>query len=315
MTDTSAHRHHEHSGELPNPSMVSLGGGFHAFVQLDGSWGLNNAGVFVGQDGVVVIDTAFTADRGLMLREAISALTNLPVRTVVNTHHHGDHVYGNYQFPEATIVSHERCREAVLADNFVTTTWFPGVEWGDLKVAPPTLTFENSISLWCGDVRAEVRHLGPAHTSDDVIVWVGDQRLLYAGDLIFNGGTPFVVMGSIQGLIETLRDLADLAPTTIVPGHGPVAGPEIIQDQLAYLGFIQEVAAEGFRAGREPLELARATDLGGFAALTDTERIVGNLHRAYSELRGEPRGQLLDYGAIIDDMVAYNGGRPLRCLA
>lgn len=315
MTDTSTHRHYEHSSELPNPTMTSLGGGFHAFVQLDGSWGLNNAGVFVGQDGVVVIDTAFTADRGRMLREAISALTNLPVRTVVNTHHHGDHVYGNYQFPEATIVSHERCRDAVLADKFITTTWFPGVEWGDLQVSPPTLTFEDWISIWCDDVRAVVRHLGPAHTSDDVIFWVPDQRLLYAGDLVFNGGTPFVVMGSIQGLIETLRELVELKPETVVPGHGQVAGPKIIDDQIAYLGFIQEIAEDGFRAGREPLEVARATNLGPFAGLTDTERIVGNLHRAYSELRGEPRGCTLDYQAIIDEMVAYNGGRPLRCLA
>lgn len=315
MTDTTAHGHVETSGDLPAPTMVGLGGGFHAFVQLDGSWGLNNAGVFVGRDGVVVIDTAFTAERGRTLREAITALSPLPVRTVVNTHHHGDHVYGNYLFPGATIVSHERCRDAVLADEFETTTWFPGVEWGELQVSAPTLTFEDSISIWCDDVRAVVRHVGPAHTSNDVIVWVAEHHLLYAGDLVFNGGTPFVVMGSIQGLIETLRDLAELKPDTVVPGHGQVAGPEVIQDQIAYLHFVQEIAAEGFRAGREPLELARATDLGAFAPLTDGERLVGNLHRAYSELRGEPRGCPLDYGAIVDEMVAYNGGRPLRCLA
>jgi cyclase len=314
MTDTTVH-HLERREDVPDPAMVDLGGGFHAFVQLDGSWGLNNAGIFVGREDVVVIDTAFTAGRGRMLRDAVRELSDLPVRTVVNTHHHGDHVYGNYLFPGATIVSHERCREAVLADDFEVTTWFPGVEWGDLRVSPPTLTFEDSISIWCDDVRARVRYVGPAHTSNDVIVWVADRRLLYAGDLVFNGGTPFVVMGSIQGLIDTMHDLAALAPETVVPGHGPVAGPEVIQDQIAYLGFIQEVAAAGFAAGREPLEVARATDLGDFARLTDGERLVGNLHRAYSELRGEPRGVPLDYGAIVDEMVAYNGGRPLRCLA
>jgi cyclase len=284
MSDTPSHDNSR--AAMPAPTMEDLGGGFHAFVQLDGSWGLNNAGVHVGRDGVVVIDTAFTADRGRMLRDAVRELTDLPVRTVVNTHHHGDHTYGNCLFPGATIVSHERCRELVVADKLDTTAWFPGVDWGDLRVAPPTLTFEDSISIWCDDVRALVRYVGPAHTSNDVIVWVADHGLLYAGDLVFN-----------------------------VPGHGPLAGPEIIDDQVNYLRFVQDVAAEGFRAGRAPLELAQATDLGAFSHLTDSERIVGNLHRAYSELRGEPRGLGLDYGMIVEEMVIYNGGRPLQCLA
>jgi cyclase len=313
MSDTPSHDNSR--AAMPAPTMEDLGGGFHAFVQLDGSWGLNNAGVHVGRDGVVVIDTAFTADRGRMLRDAVRELTDLPVRTVVNTHHHGDHTYGNCLFPGATIVSHERCRELVVADKLDTTAWFPGVDWGDLRVAPPTLTFEDSISIWCDDVRALVRYVGPAHTSNDVIVWVADHGLLYAGDLVFNGGTPFVTMGSVQGLIETLLELRELGATTIVPGHGPLAGPEIIDDQVNYLRFVQDVAAEGFRAGRAPLELAQATDLGAFSHLTDSERIVGNLHRAYSELRGEPRGVGLDYGMIVEEMVIYNGGRPLQCLA
>lgn len=79
--------------------------------------------------------------------------------------------------------------------------------------------------------------------------------------------------------------------------------------------FVQLQARAGFQAGVEPLEQARRTDLGEFAAWTDTERLAGNLHRAYSELRGEPRGAPLDYGLIVDDMVRLNHGQPLRCLA
>jgi cyclase len=237
------------------------------------------------------------------------------VRTVINTHHHGDHTYGNYLFPGATIISHELCRRAVLDDKLDTTEWFPGVQWGDLQISPPTVTFEDSISVWCNDLRAIVKYVGPAHTSNDVIVWVPDRGLLYAGDLVFNGGTPFVLMGSVQGLIEALTELEKLGATTVVPGHGPVGGPETITDQIAYLRFVQELAAQGLRHGRQPLEVAQATALGRFADLTDPERLVGNLHRAYSELRDEPRGVALDYGAIIDEMITYNGGRPLRCLA
>ena len=79
--------------------------------------------------------------------------------------------------------------------------------------------------------------------------------------------------------------------------------------------FIQELAARGHSSGVNPLELARQTDLGGYAGLLDPERIVGNLHRAYAELDGAQPGAAIDYSAALDDMVTYNGGRPLTCHA
>jgi cyclase len=300
---------------VPPPAMRSLGNGFYAFVQLDGSWGLNNAGVHVGERGVTLIDTAFTAHRGRMLRDAIGALTGKAVQTIVNTHHHGDHTYGNFVFPTATIIAHDLCRDAMIAGGLETKEWFPGVDWGDIDVVPPTVTFGKSLTLYCDDDRATLRYLGPAHTSNDVIMWVPDRGLLFAGDILFNGGTPFVVMGSVQGLIDALAEISDLSPTTIVPGHGPVCDHEVITEQLSYLRFIQEQAKSGYDAGDEPLELARRIDLGEFATWTDTERLVGNLHRAYSELRGEPLGTPLDYDLIVAEMVSFNNGKPLRCLA
>jgi cyclase len=307
---------HAHgSAVLPPPTMDDLGHGFHAFVQLDGSWGLNNAGVFAGEDGVVLIDTAFTAHRGRALRDAVSRLSDKPVRTVVNTHHHGDHTYGNFLFPDATIIGHDLCREATIATGYETQKWFPGVDWGDIRISPPTVTFADSLTVWCDDAKASLRYVGPAHTTNDVVVWVEEHGLLFAGDLVFHGGTPFVVMGSVQGIIAALEQLDGLGAEIVVPGHGAVCGPEVIGRQLDYLRFVQERAGEGFAAGIEPLELGRRTDLGEFTEWTDTERLVGNYHRAYSELQGEALGTPLDYDRIVDDMIAFNGGRPLRCVA
>ena len=111
-----------------------------------------------------------------------------------------------------------------------------------------------------------------------------------------------------------LDDLETLGAETIVPGHGPVCGPEVIDDVSLYLRFVQSVAADARAAGITPLEAARSIDLGPYADLLDAERIVGNLHRAYAEDAGAVPGAPLDERAALADMVTYNGG-PLTCYA
>jgi cyclase len=123
-------------------------------------------------------------------------------------------------------------------------------------------------------------------------------------------------MGSVSGWIEVLETvLRPLGARTLVPGHGPVCGPEVIDHVLAYLRFVQRTAAEAKAAGLTPLQAARQVDLGEFKNLLDAERIVGNLHRAYLELDGAERGAAVDLVQALGDMVAYNGGRPLTCHA
>ena len=142
--------------------------------------------------------------------------------------------------------------------------------------------------------------------------------MLFAGDLVFNGGTPFLLSGSVLGAIDVLeRFLKPLGARTIVPGHGPVTGPEVIDEVLGYLCFVRDAAEQARAAGLSPLDAARGLSLGRYAQWSDPERIVGNLHRAYADLSGtaQQRGGPLDAPAALADMVAYNGGRPLTCLA
>jgi cyclase len=101
----------------------------------------------------------------------------------------------------------------------------------------------------------------------------------------------------------------------IVAGHGEPCGPEAIDFVLGYLRFVQDVARRGVTAGISPLQAALSTDLGAYAELTDRERIVGNLHRAYADLSGPVLGAPVDIAAAFTDMVAYNGGKPLTCFA
>jgi len=299
-------------------SATEVSDGVYAYIQLDGSWYINNTGFLAGRDGVVSIDTCSTEARTREYLAAVSAVTSKPVRTLVNTHHHGDHTYGNCLLPAATIVGQERCREEVLAAGPPANRGlFEDVEWGDLAVAPPFLTYRDAITLWVDELRCDVRYVGtPAHTTNDSIIYIPDRGVLFAGDLLFNGGTPFLLMGSVSGAIEVLEQvIAPLRAQVIVAGHGPVCGPELIQDMLGYLRFVQDVAHRGRQAGLTPLQAARETDLGEYGDLLDAERIVGNLHRAYLELGGAEPGAAIDIIAALTDMVAYNGGRPLTCHA
>jgi len=291
--------------------------GIYAYIQPDGSWWLNNTGFLVGGRGVVSIDACSTERRTRAYLGAIASVTDKPVRTLINTHHHGDHTYGNYLFPGATIVAHEKCREEMR--NFGPPGSMPfwtAIDWGDIEIEPPFLTYETGIRVYVDDLACEVRHVGtPAHTTNDSIVWVPERSLLFAGDLLFRGGTPFLLLGSVEGAIDVLEELKPLPATTIVPGHGGVAGPELIDEVLGYLRFVLSAAREARSAGLSPLDAARELDLGPYADLLDAERIVGNLHRAYAELDGAPRGAPIDALAALADMVAYNGGQPLTCYA
>ena len=300
------------------PRVEEVSDGVHAYIQPDGTWWINNTGFLVGNKGVVSVDACSTERRTRAYLAAIGEVTPLPVRTLVNTHHHGDHTFGNYLFPGATIVGHEATRESVLQWGmpFDAPVW-TSVEWGDIELAAPFLTYKDGVTVWVDDLRCEVTHVGSAaHTTNDSIVWIPERKVLFSGDLLFNGGTPFLLQGSLAGAIKVLEEVVKpLDAETIVPGHGPVSGPQVIDEVLAYLRFLRQTAADAKAAGLTPLEAARETDLGEFADLKDSERLAGNLHRAYAELDGAEPGAQIDALAALQDMLTLNGGKPLSCHA
>ncbi|MGH2632129.1 MAG: MBL fold metallo-hydrolase [Tepidiformaceae bacterium] len=302
--------------QIPPPRVQEVSAGIFAYIQLDGSWFLNNAGCVVGRESAIVIDTTGTEARARAFHAAVRGVTPLPVNALINTHSHGDHTHGNFMFsPQAAIIGHERCRREILASGNAAQALFPMVDFGDCPVTPPTVTFTDRLDVWVDDLKVELIFVGPAHTTNDIVAWIPERKLLFTGDTIFNGGTPFALGGSVGGWLDALGRLEALGAETIVPGHGEVCGPEVIADVRAYLAFVLDAAREGMAAVVEPLELARELDLGPFAELHDRERLVPNLHRAYAELRGERRGAPLDGVRMFAEMLAFNGGQPLRCLA
>jgi cyclase len=292
---------------------VELTGGVHAYLQEPGGWCMSNAGIVVGDDGAVVIDTLATERRAAMLHATVDELCPAARRIVVNTHHHGDHIFGNHLFGP-TIIAHDRGPTEMRETGLALTRLWPDVDWGDVRVTLPTVTFTDRMALTAGGRRVELIGVAPAHTTNDVVAWLPDDRVLFAGDVALSGSTPFTLMGSISGSVVAVERLRLLAPRTIVCGHGPVAGPEVLDETIEYLRWIQDLAGVGARKGRTPLEVARDAD-GRFAHLLDPERIVGNLHRAYAEIEGGPPARPLDVIRIFGEMVEFNEGRLPTCLA
>jgi cyclase len=315
-----AHDHsHSDGGQLPPPILEEVSDGIYSYVQPDGTWFINNTGFVVGSDRVVVIDATSTEARTRAFIDTIRSVTDKPIATLINTHHHGDHTHGNYLFDGATIVAHRKCRDVMMSAGRIVdySAAFPGVEWGNLEFAPPTLTFEGSLEMYAGDLRLELNDVGHiAHTDGDVHLWIEQRSVLFAGDLVFHGGTPFALFGSISGTIKAIDRLEAYNADVLVPGHGPVARgvgvKAALADQRDYLGFVQDQAAVGIAAGRSPLEQAQATSLERFAEWSDGERLAGNLHVAYREAGENP---MFSVDASIREMIEFNGGALPRCLA
>ncbi|MYS89689.1 MBL fold metallo-hydrolase [Streptomyces sp. SID5464] len=284
--------------------------GVFAYLQPDGGWCVNNAGLVVADGQAMLVDTAATEARARRLREAVASVTGAAPTTIVNTHSHGDHTFGNFVFPEAAVIGHERARDEMLAARLHLTGLWPDVDWGDVQLVPPRIVFPDRLTLHLAERRVELLHLGPAHTSGDVVVWLPDSRVLFTGDIVMAGVTPFVPMGSVSGCLAALDALRGLEARVIVPGHGPVSGPEVLDDTAEYLRLLRSLAAEGAAAGLHPLAIARSADLGRFGDWLDSERLVPNLHRARAEAQGAEPGSPMDMNALFADMVAFHGKLP-----
>ncbi len=280
-----------------------------AFVQGTGGWGWSNAGLIVGDGASLLVDTLFDLDLTASMLDALPApAADSPIDTVVNTHANGDHCYGNPELlrrhPDAEVIAssaaaHEMTEvpPAMLAalnqapgdvgDLF--RSFFGEFRFEGIELDAPTRTFDGRLALDVGGRHVELIEVGPAHTQGDVIVHVPDARTVYAGDILFIGGTPIVWAGPLANWIAACDLMLELDVQTVVPGHGPITDPSGIREVRDYLSFVEGEATERQAAGMDAWDAARdiARAIGAderFADLGELGRIAVNVETVYRTL-------------------------------
>lgn len=274
--------------------MSEVADGIFAYVQGNGPYGnagFSNAGLVVGPDYCVVVDTLGTSSMHDGFLQSIRRVTNKPVGLVLITHHHVDHVLGTHRFMPARVVCHRQCRAHILAgrdtmvDRWRTMRPLLAPDIPDMPVIVPDMTFDDRISIHLGDRELIFFHPGTAHTDGDAAVLIPDAKLLFTGDLFFNRVCPAAFQGDIDGWIDAVEKMLALDITTIVPGHGPVAGREALRDMLRYLTLIRDGARSAHARGLDVKAAVQSMELGDFARWSDTEeRLLQDVERVYASL-------------------------------
>ena len=287
--------------------LQEVGSGVYAYLQPDGTWGLSNAGLVVGGNRSLLIDTLFdltlTGEMLEAMREAVPASES--VDQLVITHPNGDHYNGCQLLPEAEIIATGTCaremaempprRLAEMMSNAgkmgpagkYLEHCFGKFHFDNIMAVRPTRTFEKRLDIKVGEREVRLIDVGPAHTKSDLVVHIPDASVIFTGDILFIGGTPIMWAGPVANWINGCDLLLQSGAEVFVPGHGPITGRSGVEAIKGYMEYVRDEAAKRYEAGLTEDEAVADIRLKDYAVWTDSERIVANVATLYREFRGD----------------------------
>ncbi len=234
--------------------LTELAPGVYAATDLEGKAGAN-AGFVIGDDGVLVIDSFYKPEAAQALLAQIRKRTALPLRFLVNTHYHIDHVSGNQVFAAAgaQLIGQRRMRNWVQSENLK----FLGGKATDAdrervqQLLPPQLGYDQTLQLWLGR-RSVLLRSWPGHTGADTVVYVPDAGVMFGGDLFWSRSIPNLIDATVAQWTQSLARMAEeqgLRYNILVPGHGEVASAVELEEFRNYLLDLREAVAKSQRQG------------------------------------------------------------------
>lgn len=262
-----------------------------------------NNGWIITAEGVIVVDANFPSGAQVVIPK-IRETTDVPVKFVFDTHHHGDHAYANQLWADrgALIVGHEGVLEEMKK---FETGYFGGKpgRWEESKgrpdvaasrLKPPSLLFRKEMFLDDGTNRAEFLHFGTAHTRGDGFLWLPKEKILFTGDACVNGPFNFMGDGDSGQWIHTLEGAQKLGAKIICPGHGPVGTGELLEDQKQFFIALRAEVQKLVDRGMKPEEVKAAAEMikSTLKKNKQIEKFVGDfiggqVEKVYAELGGK----------------------------
>lgn len=228
---------------------------------------ISNAGFVVTPEGVVVIDALGAPALARELMDRIRDITDKPVTHVIVTHYHADHIYGLQEFKRAgaRIIAHRKALEYLNSDTALSRLQASRAQLAplidsDTRLVPADEWLDAAQELVVGGVRFVLQPVGPAHTPEDLVVFMPGEKVLFAGDLVFRGRIPFVGQANSRQWIKSLETLVAFDAQVVVPGHGPLSTTAAQDMALTrdYLAYLRETMGRAAR-NLEPFDDAYAS--------------------------------------------------------